>query len=308
MLSTERNEILSELATILSGYPAHIRAKAAEGNLADIEDPVFSEKLHQLQEKFGTLFDDSSGLGASAETEKIVLSLVCEYAKRTAEGNSSSEKQKTEEIFLAGASQVEMPFSGEEILDLGRASYRLRDDDNIYLGKIEKQLSHAVAEGRRRMKTLDQQIVDSDDMISIVKVLRGEELPPKLQKEKTSEVSPSIKTRIKARQLIGQPASKGIARGPCRLIYSKQDLAGFKQGEILVVDAIDPNMTFIAPLASAIVERRGGMLIHGAIIAREYGIPCVTGIPDALQLIQNGETITVDGYLGIVTLGESSLE
>ena len=38
-------------------------------------------------------------------------------------------------------------------------------------------------------------------------------------------------------------------------------------------------MTFVVPLAAAIVERRGGMLIHGAIIAREYGIPCVTGVP-----------------------------
>ena len=44
------------------------------------------------------------------------------------------------------------------------------------------------------------------------------------------------------------------------------------------------------------------MLIHGAIIAREYGIPCVTGIPDATMLIQNGDRLSVDGYLGIVII------
>jgi pyruvate,water dikinase len=44
------------------------------------------------------------------------------------------------------------------------------------------------------------------------------------------------------------------------------------------------------------------MLIHGAIIAREYGIPCVTGVPDATRLLGNGDTVTVDGYLGIVVL------
>ena len=49
------------------------------------------------------------------------------------------------------------------------------------------------------------------------------------------------------------------------------------------------------------------MLIHGAIIAREYGIPCVTGVPDATRLIQTGDNITVDGYLGIVTIGDTSL-
>ena len=61
-------------------------------------------------------------------------------------------------------------------------------------------------------------------------------------------------------------------------------------------------MTFIVPLSAGIVEKRGGMLIHGAIIAREYGLPCVTGVPDVTSLLTNGREITVDGYLGIVTL------
>ena len=45
------------------------------------------------------------------------------------------------------------------------------------------------------------------------------------------------------------------------------------------------------------------MLIHGAIIAREYGLPCVTGIPDVTTLIKTGDPITIDGYLGIVIIG-----
>ena len=64
--------------------------------------------------------------------------------------------------------------------------------------------------------------------------------------------------------------------------------------------AIEPEMTLVVPLAAGIVERRGGMLIHGAIVAREYGIPCVTGVPEAASLIHTGDHITVDGYLGIV--------
>jgi pyruvate,water dikinase len=61
-------------------------------------------------------------------------------------------------------------------------------------------------------------------------------------------------------------------------------------------------MTFVVPLASAIIERRGGMLIHGAIIAREYGLPCVTGISKATEVIKTGDAVTVDGYLGIVII------
>jgi pyruvate,water dikinase len=62
-------------------------------------------------------------------------------------------------------------------------------------------------------------------------------------------------------------------------------------------------MSHIVPLAAAIVERRGGMLIHGAIIARELGIPCVNGVSDAILSITDGEIVTVDGYLGIATIG-----
>jgi pyruvate,water dikinase len=112
---------------------------------------------------------------------------------------------------------------------------------------------------------------------------------------------------IKARQIVGQPAGPGIARGPARVIREHADLADFRYGDIMICDAVDPNMTFVVPLAAAVVERRGGMLIHGAIIAREYGLPCVTGVPDAIDLIQTDDEVTVDGYLGIVTVGSGDL-
>jgi len=90
------------------------------------------------------------------------------------------------------------------------------------------------------------------------------------------------------------------------VITGLADLGQIKKGEVLICDAIEPNMTFVVPLTAAIVERRGGMLIHGAIIAREYGIPCVTGIADATRLIRTGDRVSVDGYLGIVTLMNAS--
>jgi phosphoenolpyruvate synthase/pyruvate phosphate dikinase len=106
------------------------------------------------------------------------------------------------------------------------------------------------------------------------------------------------------RQLVGQPAGPGIATGVARVIDGQEELLGFRGGDVLVCDALGPAMTFVIPLASAVVERRGGMLIHGAIIAREYGISCVTGVPDAARLIRTGMRLTVDGYLGIVRCGD----
>lgn len=78
-----------------------------------------------------------------------------------------------------------------------------------------------------------------------------------------------------------------------------------KKGEILVIDSIDPTLTFFAPLAAGIIERRGGMLIHGAIIAREYGIPCITGVVEATSYIRTGDLVTVDAFLGICTVQRS---
>jgi pyruvate,water dikinase len=72
---------------------------------------------------------------------------------------------------------------------------------------------------------------------------------------------------------------------------------------VLVCDAIQPMMTHLVPLAAAVVERRGGVLIHGAIIARELGIPCVNGVTHVVDLLQDGDVVTVDGHLGIVTIG-----
>jgi len=87
------------------------------------------------------------------------------------------------------------------------------------------------------------------------------------------------------------------------LVVQEEDLYSFQRGEVLVCDSLDPTMTFVAPLAAAIVERRGGMLVHGAIIAREYGLPCVTGVPDATIAIRTGDLLTVDGFLGVVVIG-----
>jgi len=94
----------------------------------------------------------------------------------------------------------------------------------------------------------------------------------------------------------------GIATGCARVIGQADDLFEFKAGAILVCDAVDPNMTFVVQMAAAVIERRGGMLIHGAIIAREYGLPCVTGVPDVTTLTATGDRLTIDGFMGIVTV------
>jgi pyruvate,water dikinase len=70
----------------------------------------------------------------------------------------------------------------------------------------------------------------------------------------------------------------------------------------LITRQTDPGWGPIFPLISGLVIERGGMLSHGAIIAREFGIPAVVGVKDATRLIPDGKAIVVDGDKGLVRL------
>jgi phosphoenolpyruvate synthase/pyruvate phosphate dikinase len=74
----------------------------------------------------------------------------------------------------------------------------------------------------------------------------------------------------------------------------------------LVAPSTDPGWTPLFLTAGGLVMEMGGPMSHGAIVAREYGIPAVVGAPGATEVITTGQTITVDGSSGIVLLSPSS--
>ena len=97
----------------------------------------------------------------------------------------------------------------------------------------------------------------------------------------------------------GTPASPGIARGSAHVMLSPAG-ARLEPGEVLVAPATDPGWTPLFLTASALVMEMGGMMSHGAVVAREYGIPAVVGVPNATERIATGERIVVDGSAGTV--------
>ncbi|MDP9280955.1 MAG: PEP-utilizing enzyme [Chloroflexota bacterium] len=98
----------------------------------------------------------------------------------------------------------------------------------------------------------------------------------------------------------GTPASPGTARGVAHVMLSPAG-ARLEPGEVLVAPATDPGWTPLFLTASALVMEMGGMMSHGAVVAREYGIPAVVGVPEATTRIATGERIVVDGSAGTVT-------
>ena len=101
--------------------------------------------------------------------------------------------------------------------------------------------------------------------------------------------------------LRGSPASPGLSTGPARVIRSPLG-ARLEPGEILVAPSTDPGWTPLFLTAGGLVMEMGGMMSHGAVVAREYGIPAVVGVPDATERIATGQRITVDGSAGVVTI------
>ena len=102
--------------------------------------------------------------------------------------------------------------------------------------------------------------------------------------------------------LTGLPSSPGRVTGIARVLYSPQEGARLQPGEILVAPSTDPGWTPLFLLASGLVMETGGYLSHGAIVAREYGIPAVLNVPLATQRIADGSAILLDGAQGVVHL------
>ncbi|YCK36133.1 PEP/pyruvate-binding domain-containing protein [Actinomadura sp. ATCC 39365] len=101
--------------------------------------------------------------------------------------------------------------------------------------------------------------------------------------------------------LTGTAASAGTVTGPARVVLDPTG-AHLEPGEILVCPSTDPGWTPLFLTAGGLVMEMGGAMSHGAVVAREYGIPAVVGVRDAIGRIATGQEITVDGAAGTVTL------
>ncbi|MFC1813116.1 PEP/pyruvate-binding domain-containing protein [Thermodesulfobacteriota bacterium] len=302
MASLERNQLIQDLAAIIrQDRQLFERLKAGEPLNLDSE---FGEKVNQFVEKFGDLSCAVTGGTECATDTRPLLKLLLEMAINP----SSLASRKNPQDARAMQQEFLERFQGprrdeaEGLLDLARSSYRLRDDDNIYLGKIEAQVLRAVMEAKSRVESSQRRRTPASELEDLKAVIQGFDYGTDTHKPPLPKDEYGVK--VYPRQLVGQPAGPGLSKGMARVVHQHLDLQDFKHGEILVCDAVDPNMTFVIPLAAGVIERRGGMLIHGAIIAREYGLPCVTGVPEATSLIHTGDEITVDGFLGIVTISQ----
>jgi len=328
MMATRRNEALSRLASTVASDPglrddlAELMSSEGLGSRAGwdsasqaLRRSTAGDEFCQAFEEFldhhmNTVFDGES-LSERADLALSVLLQLASGAEPT-ETTLSEQAGALEERLLAAVG----PERRQDALDalrIGRVSWRLRDDDNILMGRLEHELRRAMSAAVERFAAadrLDLEVGLSESAAEpLIRALReGGDDEISLPAGDGKPDAPPPTPGESPRQIVGQPAGPGLATGTACVVRGAADLAKFQRGDVLVCDAIQPTMTQLVPLASAVVERRGGMLIHGAIIARELGIPCVNGVPEAASLLKDGDLLTVDGYLGLVTVGPPEFE
>lgn len=252
--------------------------------------------------------------------------------KRAEERINEAEEIYTKVIkqISQGFLQKILPFKKlifKKVIELARVYSRLKEDQRFYACMLVWRLRRCyldmgeilVKKGflnnskdiffltESEIDLINQEKVQKEEILKIVerrKITHQKQMemiaPDIIVTENGKIVEEKMKSKEKAKILKGIGASAGITQGKAKIILSPEFLHELKEGEILVTRGTDPCWTPIFSIAKGLVMDGGGMLSHGAIVAREFGIPAVVGTSVATTSIKNGQTIEVDGNKGEV--------
>ncbi len=195
---------------------------------------------------------------------------------------------------------IERAGKGSEKRDVPKSKQskqKLGDKFIIYLSKIGRQIEN------HYKKPMDIEWALHEKQLYIVQARAITTLGIKNKMEKSRLVETDA-------EIIGQglKASPGIATAKAVIIPEAKDASKVREGDVIVTKMTNPDWVPIMEKAKAIVTEEGGRTCHASIVSRELGIPCVVGLEDAMQKINDGETVTVDGFNGIVYRGEVKVE
>jgi len=182
---------------------------------------------------------------------------------------------------------------GYNALALTLVSEQLLDDpDQVYfltheeLGRLiaDKDAGWKMKAARRR-----ELLADTDKLV-FEEISFG--IPEPLEEEQSFE--------LKEGQLAGIPVSSGVVEATVRIIHTLEDAEQLKEGEIMVASFTDIGWTPYFSIISGLITEIGSPLSHGAVVAREYGIPAVVAAKGAKKLFKTGDRIRLDGERGLI--------
>ena len=169
----------------------------------------------------------------------------------------------------------------------------VRDREDIFFLTFEEL--HEVV----RTNHVDEELVrQRKDAFASYRSLR----PPRVLTSEGEAVAGSYgRDDLPAGALVGLAVSGGTIEGRARVILDMAD-ADLEEGDILVTASTDPSWTPLFLAIKGLVTEVGGLMTHGAVIAREYGLPAVVGVEHATQLIEDGQRIRLNGTDGYIEI------
>ncbi|KAA0093178.1 pyruvate, water dikinase [Mycolicibacterium sp. P1-18] len=263
-----------------------------------MRDPAWAQDAEGLGSMMQAMVQsarNSTGQQAPRRPVDVPASRTVRLLARLARGGARGrEETKAKMALMAHRLKLGYHHLGEVLASSGR----LPDADLVFffdraeLRRIvgEADVAELVERARLRREALAfQQALEFDD----VSIGRPTPIPTR---------APSV---LADDQILGRPASRGIAEGVVRVAKSIQDARDVQRGEILVAPVTDVGWTPYFTVIAALVTDIGSSVSHGAVVAREYGLPCVVNTLVATQVLKTGDRVRVDGDRGLITRLES---
>ncbi len=192
-------------------------------------------------------------------------------------------------IVALGLMREQLKEVGYELAAAGRIE---QGDDVFFLD---------LGDARRGLAGEDLRMLVTERREAYQQELKRRHIPRLLLSDGTEPEAVAVEAARADGALAGSPASTGTVTARARVVLDPVG-AHLEPGEILVAPSTDPGWTPLFLTAGGLVMEMGGSNSHGAVVAREYGIPAVVGVPEATHKIETGQLITVDGAAGLVTL------
>lgn len=323
--STERSIALWELSRIATRAP-DVRADIGAGRFPAAGTPpgdAFLVGYDSLIERFGdTTTMHLLDLPTWREDATVPLAMIAAMARETEGGHPAAKEQSAvarrleleAELATAGLDEL-----AQNVLAVAQHLVPISEDHNLFCDQ------RLIAASRRRWLRVGDHLVAQALLESRDEVfyMSFEELIEALERQ--TGVEPALLARRRARQaqwravppparlggteptldaaiLRGTAGSPGVYRGRARVIASLEAADTLEPGDVLVCAATAPEWTPYFGVIGALVTGAGGALTHGAVVAREFGIPAVVGAAGATLAIRDGAWVEVDGSTGTVTL------
>ena len=195
-------------------------------------------------------------------------------------------------IRLMDMARTTLLTSGRELVDAGVID---RTDDLFFLHLNELKVLAMCTSGDWRRLVQARRAAHNREM-------RRRTIPRLLFSDGTAiHGAPGDTAEASAGTLVGSGVSPGTVEGTVHVVFNPND-ARLEPGEILVCPGTDPSWTPLFLAAGGLVMEVGGMMTHGSVVAREYGIPAVAGVDRATERLQSGQRVRVDGNSGRIQL------